>query len=64
MMRVDLAELEQDVRYQHDDEILALIRVARTAKAYVKAVESEVGTTWFDLCVALSDIEDSRDGDR
>lgn len=63
-MKVDLRELEQDVRYMHDDEIIALIRVARAAKALL----AEVVEGYFkhdaedELAAALSDIEDSAHG--
>ena len=42
-MKVDLRELEQDVRYKHDDEIIALIRVARAAKAVAECFGAQPG---------------------
>jgi hypothetical protein len=58
-MKVDLAELEQDVRawvFKHD-ETLALIRVARAAK---NLTGLDFGPEWDELTAALSDIEDSK----
>ncbi len=62
-MKVYLRELEEDVRYKHDDEITALIRVARAAKAYMLhpyLTQHEFKAAKEELIAALSDIEDSK----
>ena len=65
-MKIDLRELEEDVRAWvfHHDETLALIRVARAAKAALHAHshpwEGNRTIATYELHLALSDIEDSK----
>lgn len=62
-MKIDLTELEADVRAWvfHHDETLALIRVARAAKAFIHCYEwPRKSELRMELAAALSDIEDSK----
>jgi len=72
-MKVDLAELERELRQcegarfetEDIDELLALIRVARAAKAYMTKpylTQHEFLDARLSLVAALSDIEDSAHG--